>query len=144
MGNLGHKWDPDNEEVGKKLETDNERDLFIVGQTIIERILDDVLQKKIGIPETVLDDPRVSIQLKLDILSGSDELEENLKSNLKATNHLRNMYAHRLEVDPNAVMIDIAKLEYLATTPEEELDGLDKYRICVKQTFDELKKLLEK
>ena len=40
---LGPKWHPKKELVDKKLETDNERDLFIVGQTIIERKVDEIM-----------------------------------------------------------------------------------------------------
>ena len=43
----------------------------------------------------------------------------------------------------NTIQQHIEGLEYLGITPEKELDGYDKYRMCVKQTFDELEKLLE-
>ena len=54
------------------------------------------------------------------------------------------MYAHRVDPDTNTVEQHIEGLEYLESTPEKELDKFGKYRICVKQTFDELEKLLEK
>ncbi len=160
MGKLGRKWEPEeNEEEGKKmLETSNTRDLFIVGQTILERLVDKVLIKKFGISENSCDDPRFAMQFKMDILSGSDLLVENLRSNIAAINHLRNMHAHRLEVEFNVIKVDIDRLKYLGTMPEEDLGNneiesgderdeipkilLSKYRICVIQTFDELKKLL--
>ena len=40
---LGPKWHPKKELIDNKLETDNERDLFIVGQTIIERKVDEIM-----------------------------------------------------------------------------------------------------
>ena len=140
---LGPKWHPKKELIDKKLETDNERDLFIVGQTIIERKVDEIMVEKFRIPEEALNDPRFSMNLEILILTESD-IETPLKTNLKKINQIRNLYAHRVDPDNNTVEQHIDGLEYLGSTPEEELDKFDKYRMCVKQTFDELEKLLEK
>ena len=139
---LGPKWQPKKELIDKKLETDNERDLFIVGQTIIERKVEEIMVEIHQIPEEVLDDPRFSMNLEILILTESN-IEKPLKTNLKKINQIRNLYAHRVDPDTNTIKQHIEGLEYLGTTPEKELDGYDKYRICVKQTFDELEKLLE-
>ena len=139
---LGPKWHPKKELVDKKLETDNERDLFIVGQTIIERKVDEIMVERFHIPEEALDDPRFSMNLEILILTESN-IEKPLKTNLKKINHIRNLYAHRVDPDTNTIQQHIEGLEYLGITPEKELDGYDKYRMCVKQTFDELEKLLE-
>ena len=139
---LGPKWHPKKELVDKKLETDNERDLFIVGQTIIERKVEEIMVEIHQIPEEVLDDPRFSMNLEILILTESN-IEKSLKTNLKKINQIRNLYAHRVDPDTNTIQQHIEGLEYLGTTPEKELDGYDKYRMCVKQTFDELEKLLE-
>jgi len=140
---LGPKWHPKKELIDNKLETDNERDLFIVGQTIIERKVDEIMVEKFRIPEEALNDPRFSMNLEILILTESD-IETSLKTNLKKINQIRNLYAHRVDPDNNTVEQHIDGLEYLGSTPEEELDKFDKYRMCVKQTFDELEKLLEK
>ena len=140
---LGPKWQPKKELIDKKLETDNERDLFIVGQTIIERKVEEIMVEIHQIPEEVLDDPRFSMNLEILILTESDWIEKPLKTNLKKINQIRNLYAHRVDPDTNTIKQHIEGLEYLGTTPEKELDEYDKYRICVKQTFDELEKLLE-
>ena len=139
---LGPKWQPKKELIDKKLETDNERDLFIVGQTIIERKVDEIMVERFHIPEEALDDPRFSMNLEILILTESN-IEKPLKTNLKKINQIRNLYAHRVDPDTNTIQQHIEGLEYLGTTPEKELDGYDKYRMCVKQTFDELEKLLE-
>ena len=140
---LGPKWHPKKELIDNKLETDNERDLFIVGQTIIERKVDEIMVERFHIPEEALDDPRFSMNLEILILTESDWIEKPLKTNLKKINQIRNLYAHRVDPDTNTIQQHIEGLEYLGTTPEKELDEYDKYRICVKQTFDELEKLLE-
>ena len=139
---LGPKWQPKKELIDKKLETDNERDLFIVGQTIIERKVDEIMVERFHIPEEALDDPRFSMNLEILILTESN-IEKPLKTNLKKINQIRNLYAHRVDPDTNTIQQHIEGLEYLGITPEKELDGYDKYRMCVKQTFDELEKLLE-
>ena len=140
---LGPKWHPKKELIDKKLETDNERDLFIVGQTIIERKVDEIMVERFHIPEEALNDPRFSMNLEILILTESDWIENPLKTNLKKINQIRNLYAHRVDPDTNTIQQHIEGLEYLGITPEKELDGYDKYRMCVKQTFDELEKLLE-
>ena len=140
---LGPKWHPKKELIDNKLETDNERDLFIVGQTIIERKVDEIMVERFHIPEEALDDPRFSMNLEILILTESDWIEKPLKTNLKKINQIRNLYAHRVDPDTNTVEQHIEGLGYLGSTPEKELGGFDKYRICVKQTFDELEKLLE-
>ena len=140
---LGPKWQPKKELIDKKLETDNERDLFIVGQTIIERKVDEIMVERFHIPEEALDDPRFSMNLEILILTESDWIEKPLKTNLKKINQIRNLYAQRVDPDTNTIQQHIEGLEYLGITPEKELDGYDKYRMCVKQTFDELEKLLE-
>jgi len=141
---LGPKWHPKKELIDNKLETDNERDLFIVGQTIIERKVDEIMVERFHIPEEALNDPRFSMNLEILILTESDWIEKPLKTNLKKINQIRNLYAHRVDPDDNTVEQHIAGLEYLGSAPEEELNNFDKYRICVKQTFDELERLLEK
>jgi len=147
---LGPKWHPKKELIDKKLETDNERDLFIVGQTIIERKVDEIMVERFHIPEEALNDPRFSMNLEILILTESDWIEKPLKTNLKKINQIRNLYAHRVDPDDNTVEQHIDGLEYFSrsdhmdSVPEGEIHKFDKYRICVKQTFDELEKLLEK
>ena len=140
---LGPKWHPKKELIDKKLETDNERDLFIVGQTIIERKVEEIMVEIHQIPEEVLDDPRFSMNLEILILTESN-IEKPLKTNLKKINQIRNLYAHRVDPDTNTVEQHIEGLEYLGTSPDNFTHPpFTKYRICVKQTFDELEKLLE-
>ena len=83
------------------------------------------------------------MNLEILILTESDWIEKPLKTNLKKINQIRNLYAHRVDPDTNTIQQHIEGLEYLGITPEKELDEYDKYRMCVKQTFDELEKLLE-
>ncbi len=141
------KWIPKKEDIDEKLEASNERELFVIGQIIIERILDKIIVEKFHIPEKILGDTRFPMQLRIDLLSESDLLEEDLKKNVKGINKLRNWYTHRIGPVTNDVDEVIRKnLVYLETAPEDEdgLEKLDKYRICVKQTFNELEKMLDK
>jgi len=141
------KWIPKKEDIDEKLEASNERELFVIGQIIIERILDKIIVEKFHIPEKILGDTRFPMQLRIDLLSESDLLEEDLKKNVKGINKLRNWYTHRIGPVTSDVDEVIRKnLVYLETAPEDEdgLEKLDKYRICVKQTFNELEKMLRK
>ena len=139
------KWIPKKEDIDEKLEASNERELFVIGQIIIERILDKIIVEKFHIPEKILGDTRFPMQLRIDLLSESDLLEEDLKKNVKGINTLRNWHTHRIPVPTNDVDGVIRKnLVYLGTAPGGEVDLLDKYRICVKQTFNELEKMLDK
>ena len=147
MGLNSPKWIPKKEDIDEKLEASNERELFVIGQIIIERILDKIIVEKFHIPEKILGDTRFPMQLRIDLLSESDLLEEDLKKNVKGINKLRNWYTHRIGPVTNDVDEVIRKnLVYLETAPEDEdeLEKLDKYRICVKQTFNELEKMLRK
>ena len=147
MGLNSPKWIPKKEDIDEKLEASNERELFVIGQIIIERILDKIIVEKFHIPEKILGDTRFPMQLRIDLLSESDLLEEDLKKNVKGINKLRNWYTHRIAPVTNDVDEVIRKnLVYLETAPEDEdgLEKLDKYRICVKQTFNELEKMLDK
>ena len=119
--------------------------MFVIGQIIIERILDKIIIEIFHIPEKILDNTRFPMQLRIDLLSESDLLEEDLKKNVKGINKLRNWYTHRIPVPTNDVDEVVWKnLVYLGTAPGGEVDLLDKYRICVKQTFNELEKMLDK
>ena len=141
------KWIPKKEDIDELLEASNERELFVIGQIIIERILDKIIIEIFHIPEKILDNTRFPMQLRIDLLSESDLLEEDLKKNVKGINKLRNWYTHRIGPVTNDVDEVIRKnLVYLETAPEDEdgLEKLDKYRICVKQTFNELEKMLRK
>ena len=142
MGLNSPKWIPSEEEIDEKLETSNERELFVVGQIIIERIIDKIIVEKFLIPEKILDDTRFPMQLRIDLLSESDLVKGDLKTNIRKINQIRNRYSHRINPEPNDVKMLLGDLIYLDTTPEEEQEKLDKYRICVKQTFHELKELL--
>ena len=147
MGLNSPKWIPKKEDIDEKLEASNERELFVIGQIIIERILDKIIIEIFHIPEKILDNTRFPMQLRIDLLSESDLLEEDLKKNVKGINKLRNWYTHRIGPVTNDVDEVIRKnLVYLETAPEDEdgLEKLDKYRICVKQTFNELEKMLRK
>ncbi len=144
MGLNSPKWIPKKEDIEEKLEVSNERELFVTGQIIIERILDKIMVEKFLIPEKILDNTRFPMQLRIDLLSESDLLEEDLKKNVKGINKLRNWYTHRIPVPTNDVDEVVWKnLVYLGTAPGGEVDLLDKYRICVKQTFNELEDLLD-
>jgi|TARA_Y100000590_G_C14956571_1_gene727023 hypothetical protein len=142
MGFNTPKWIPSKEEIDEKLKTTNERELFVVGQIIIERILDKIIIEKYDIPEKILDDTRFPMQLRIDLLIESDRLEENLKKNIRKINQIRNRYAHRIDPEKNDIDMLIGNLVYLSSTPEVEQERLEKYRICVKQTFHELEKML--
>jgi len=145
MGLNSPKWIPKKEDIDEKLEASNERELFVTGQIIIERILDKIIVEKFHIPEKILGDTRFPMQMRIDLLSESDLLEEDLKQNVKGINKLRNWYTHRIDPVTNDVNEVIRKnLDYLGTAPGGEVDYLDKYRICVKQTFNELEKMLDK
>ena len=145
MGLNSPKWTPKKEDIEEKLEVSNERELFVTGQIIIERILDKIMVEKFLIPEKILDNTRFPMQLRIDLLTESDLLEGNLKQNVKGINKLRNWYTHRIDPVTNDVNEVIRKnLVYLGTAPGGEVDLLDKYRICVKQTFNELEKMLDK
>jgi hypothetical protein len=144
MGIKTPKWIPLKEDVDKILETSNERELFVVGQIVIERILEKVIEAEFHIPEKILDDSRFPMQLKMDLVTESELLEEKLRENIKKINSIRNRYGHRLEVDQKSVENLLFQLHYLETTPEIELEKFDKYRICVKQTFNELEKILRR
>ena len=145
MGLNSPKWTPKKEDIDEKLEASNERELFVIGQIIIERILDKIMVEKFLIPEKILDNTRFPMQLRIDLLTESDLLEGNLKQNVKGINKLRNWYTHRIDPVTNDVNEVIRKnLVYLGTAPGGEVDLLDKYRICVKQTFNELEKMLDK
>ncbi len=144
MGLNSPKWTPKKEDIEEKLEVSNERELFVTGQIIIERILDKIMVEKFLIPEKILDNTRFPMQLRIDLLTESDLLEGNLKQNVKGINKLRNWYTHRIDPVTNDVNEVIGKnLVYLGTAPGGEVDLLDKYRICVKQTFNELEDLLD-
>ena len=54
MGIKTPKWIPLKEDVDKILETSNERELFVVGQIVIERILEKVIEAEFHIPEKIL------------------------------------------------------------------------------------------
>jgi uncharacterized protein YutE (UPF0331/DUF86 family) len=147
MGLNSPKWIPKKEDIDEKLEASNERELFVIGQIIIERILDKIIVEKFHIPEKILGDTRFPMQLRIDLLSESDLLEEDLKKNVKGINKLRNWYTHRIgPVTSDVDEVIMKNLVYLQTAPEGEdgLEKLDKYRICVKQTFNELEKMLRK
>ena len=145
MGLNSPKWTPKKEDIEEKLEVSNERELFVTGQIIIERILDKIMVEKFLIPEKILDNTRFPMQLRIDLLTESDLLEGNLKQNVKGINKLRNWYTHRIDPVTNDVNEVIRKnLVYLGTAPGGEVDLLGKYRICVKQTFNELEKMLDK
>ena len=142
MGLNSPKWIPKEEDIDEKLEASNERELFVIGQIIIERILDKIIVEKFHIPEKILGDTRFPMQLRIDLLSESDLVKGDLKTNIRKINQIRNRYSHRINPEPNDVKMLLGDLIYLDTTPEEEQEELDKYRICVKQTFHELKELL--
>ena len=144
MGIKTPKWIPLKEDVDKILETSNERELFVVVQIVIERILEKVIEAEFHIPEKILDDSRFPMQLKMDLVTESELLEEKLRENIKKINSIRNRYGHRLEVDQKSVENLLFQLHYLETTPEIEPEKFDKYRICVKQTFNELEKILRR
>ena len=144
MGFNTPKWIPSEEDIDKKLETNNKRELFVVGQIIIERIIDKIIVEKFHIPEKILDDTRFTMQLRIELLSESDLLEEDLRKNVRKINQIRNRYSHRIDPETNDVKMLIGDLSYLGTAAEEKQEALGKYRICVKQTFRELEKMLRK
>ena len=143
MGIKTPKWVPLKEDIDNILETSNERELFVVGQIVIERTLEKVIEAKFHIPKKILDDTRFPMQLKMDLVTESDLLEEKLRANIGRINSIRNRYGHRLEPDQKSIDNLLSQLNYLETVPENEPEKLDKYRICVKQTFNELEDLLD-
>ena len=142
MGLNSPKWIPSEEEIDEKLETSNERELFVVGQIIIERIIDKIIVEKFLIPEKILDDTRFPMQLRIDLLSESDLVKGDLKTNIRKINQIRNRYSHRINPEPNEQRIAnyIRELQYLGPVSKPN-DRYTKYRICVIRTFSALVKL---
>ncbi len=138
------RWEPKEKEIDGYLETNNERELFVVGQIIIERILDRVLLTKFDIPQKILNDTRFPMQLKMELIKESNIIEKKTRENIGKINSLRNAYSHMLNPDGKSVKNWLLQLHYLKSTPKSKLELFDKYRICVKQTFNELQKLNKK
>ena len=130
----------------KILETTNGRDLFIVGHMYIENTIDRILEKKFNIPSKSIDSTLFTLNLKMDILTESGLIKDNVKKNVELLARIRNRYAHKLEPNEQRIGNYIRELHYLGPAPK--LTGMDrkfeKYRFCVIKTFSVLEKMLRK
>ena len=144
MGINSPTWNPNEKEIDKILKVNSKRELFIVGQIIIERILDKVLERKFLIPPKILDDPRFPMQMKMELVKESEVIRKDVRENIARINSIRNAYGHRINPSEKSVKNWLIQLHYLKTPPKVKLDSFGKYRICVKQTFNELRKMSKK
>ena len=127
----------------KILETANERDLFIVGHMYIENTIDRILEKKFNIPSKSIDSTLFTLNLKMDVLTESGLIRNNVKKNVELLARIRNRYAHKLEPNEQRITNYIRELQYLGPIPK--LDGkYAKYRVCVIRTFSVLEKMLRR
>ena len=127
----------------KILETTNERDLFIVGHMYIENTIDRILEKKFNIPSKSIDNTLFTLNLKMDILTESGLIKDNMKKNVELLARIRNRYAHKLEPNEQRITNYIRELQYLGSVPK--LDGkYAKYRVCTIRTFSVLEKMLRR
>ena len=127
----------------KILETANERDLFIVGHMYIENTINQILEKKFGIPSKSIDSTLFTLNLKMDILIESGLIKGNVKKNVELLARIRNRYAHKLEPNEQRISNYIRELQYLGPTPKPN-NKYAKYRVCVIRTFSVLVKMLRK
>ena len=130
----------------KILETANERDLFIVGHMYIENTIDRILEKRFNIPSKSIDTTLFTSNLKMDILTESGLIKDNIKKNVELLSRIRNRYAHKLQPNEQRIGNYIRELHYLGPAPK--LIGtnrkFEKYRFCVIKTFSDLEKMLRK
>ena len=133
-------------ELGKILETVNERDLFLVGHMYIENTIDRILEKKFNIPSESIDNTLFTTNLKMDILTESGLVKGKVKKNIELLARIRNRYAHKLEPNEQRISNYIRELDFLGTAPK--LVGVsrkfEKYRVCANRTFVSLNKILQK
>ena len=144
MGINSPTWNPNEKEIDKILKVNSKRELFIVGQIIIERILDKVLERKFLIPPKILDDPRFPMQMKMELVKESEVIRKDVRENIARINSIRNAYGHRINPSEKSVKNWLIQLHYLKTPPKVKPDSFGKYRICVKQTLNELRKMSKK
>jgi len=129
-------------ELKKILETTNERDLFIIGHIYVENIIDRILEKRFNIPSKSIDSTRFTTDLKMDILSESGLIKDNVKKNIGLINSIRTRYAHKLEPNEQRIGNYIRELDYLGSTPKSSGNKkFEKYRICVIKTYSALDKM---
>jgi len=127
----------------KILETANERDLFIVGHMYIENTINQILEKKFGVPSKSIDSTLFTLNLKMDILIESNLIKGNVKKNVELLARIRKRYAHKLEPNEQRITNYIRELQYLGTAPK--LAGkYAKYRVCAIRTFSALEKMLRR
>ena len=127
----------------KILETANERDLFIVGHMYIENTINQILEKKFGVPSKSIDSTLFTLNLKMDILIESGLIKGNVKKNVELLARIRNRYAHKLEPNEQRISNYIRELQYLGPAPKLN-NKYAKYRVCVIRTFSVLVKMLRK
>jgi len=127
----------------KILETANERDLFIVGHMYIENTINQILEKKFGVPSKSIDSTLFTLNLKMDILIESGLIKGNVKKNVELLARIRNRYAHKLEPNEQRISNYIRELQYLGSAPKPN-NKYAKYRVCVIRTFSVLVKMLRK
>ena len=133
-------------ELGKILETVNERDLFLVGHMYIENTIDKILEKKFNIPSESIDNTLFTTNLKMDILTESGLIKGKIKKNIELLARIRNRYAHKLEPNEQRISNYIRELDYLGPIPKISSINkkFEKYRICANRTFSGLDKILKK
>ena len=130
-------------DLSKILETANERDLFIVGHMYIENTINQILEKKFGVPSKSIDSTLFTLNLKMDILIESGLIKGNVKKNVELLARIRNRYAHKLEPNEQRISNYIRELQYLGSAPKPN-NKYAKYRVCVIRTFSVLVKMLRK
>ena len=130
-------------DLSKILETANERDLFIVGHMYIENTINQILEKKFGVPSKSIDSTLFTLNLKMDILIESGLIKGNVKKNVELLARIRNRYAHKLEPNEQRISNYIRELQYLGPAPKLN-NKYAKYRVCVIRTFSVLVKMLRK
>ena len=133
-------------ELGKILETVNERDLFLVGHMYIENTIDKILEKKFNIPSESIDNTLFTTNLKMDILTESGLIKGKIKKNIELLARIRNRYAHKLEPNEQRISNYIRELDYLGSEPKlaSVKKKFEKYRLCENRTFSSLDKILKK
>ena len=129
-------------DLGKILETTNERDLFILGHIYIENTIDRILEERFNIPSKSIDSTRFTTDLKMDILSESGLIKGSVKKNIGLINSIRTRYAHKLEPNEQRIGNYIRELDYLGSTPKTSGNKkFEKYRRCVIKTYSVLDKI---
>ena len=80
----------------------------------------------------------------MELVKESEVIRKDVRENIARINSIRNAYGHRINPSEKSVKNWLIQLHYLKTPPKVKPDSFGKYRICVKQTFNELRKMSKK